>query len=197
MKIECFSIYPPDSNFLIPASSAQIQAETLLWEMAGEERNPQIFGTILSGFARIVIGDLLAKLKPWPTNLLTDRHDQKLITEALANRLRIFLDENLENPITLSDMVGHFHYSERHLNRIFQTVNQVSIGQYLRQQRVDLSKQWLETTDRSIKDIAFSLGYSNPGQFCRYFRIQTNLTPSQYRNRQQTITSESLSRATS
>jgi AraC-like DNA-binding protein len=181
-----------DSRFLVPASSAQVQAEALLWQMSGDEGSPQLFGSILSGFARIVIGDLMAKINPWPQDLLTERHDSEVAAETLANRLRGFMDENLENPITLSDLEGHFHYSERHLNRVFQQVHKVSIGQYLRQRRMELAKRWLETTSRAVKDIAFSLGYNNPGQFCRYFNIQQRMTPSQYREHQRNNSNDLL-----
>lgn len=176
-----------NSGFTAPVTRNQIQAEALLWQITGEERSPQLFGSILSGFARIVLGELFAQLNPWPDGLLVNDHDPELAADALAQRLRIFLDENIENPITLSDLEGHFHYSERHLNRIFQKVHHVSIGQYLRRQRIDLAKRWLETTDRSIKDIAFSLGYSMPSQFCRYFNVQCGMTPSQYRDSQKEI----------
>lgn len=185
-----------EAGYLVRANSSQCEAENLLWNMTGEERTPQIFGCILAGFAQIVIGDLLAKLKPWPEHLLADRYDSQLAAESLAGRLRIFLDENIENPITLSDLEGHFHYSARHLNRIFQKVHSVSIGQYLRQQRINLAKRWLETTDRAVKNIAFSLGYSSPGQFCRYFNLQTGMTPSQYRTRQQVNREDHLEKST-
>lgn len=185
-----------EAGYLVLANSSQRDAEDLLWDMVNEERIPQIFGSILSGFARIIIGDLLAKLNPWPEHLLSDRHDPQLAARSLAARLRMFLDENIENPITLSDLEGHFHYSERHLNRIFQKVHNVSIGQYLRQHRIELAKRWLETTDRAVKNIAFSLGYSSPGQFCRYFSLQTGLTPSQYRTRQQVNKDDHLEKST-
>lgn len=181
-----------NAGFLAEASVSQIEAETLLWNMAGEERRPQVFGTILSGFARIVLGDLLAKICPWPEQMLADKNDPDAALTAMANRLQRFLDENLENPITLADLEGHFHYSERHLNRIFQKIHHISIGQYLRRQRLDLAKRWLETTDRPIKNIAFSLGYNAPGQFCRYFTAQIGLSPTAYRNQQFSISAEQI-----
>lgn len=195
--IEALEKSVSDKGFLIAASTNQIEAEKLLWDMASEEVPPQIFGSILSGFARIVIGNFLAKLNPWPAHLLTDRQAPHLAVESLANRIRSFLDENIENPITLNDLEGHFHYSERHLNRIFQKVHHISIGQYLRRQRLDLAKRWLETTDRPIKNIAFSLGYNAPGQFCRYFAAQVGLSPTAYRNQKLSLSAEQVRQSVS
>jgi len=170
-----------ESGFLVPATYAQVDAEEILWRITAEKRSTQIFGSILAGFAQIVLGDLLAKVRPWPEDLLTDQYDPEVAADALARRLQTFLDENVGNPITLSDLEGHFHYSERHLNRIFQKAHGMSIGQYFRQQRMELARHWMETTDRAVKDIALSLGYSTPSQFCRYFHTQTGMSPSQFR----------------
>ena len=171
-----------DSGFKIKASAEQIQAEELLWQMAGNQSSWQLFAPVLCGFARIVIGDLLSAMNPWPAGYLDAQPDTYAATQRLAKRLKIFLDENLSLPITIKEMEAHFHYSGRHLNRAFQEVYASSIGRYIREQRMDLAKLWLSTTSRSVKDIALSLGYGDSSQFCRYFRKQTGVTPSQFRS---------------
>ena len=181
-----------DSRFLIEASSVQIQAENLLWKMSHEKYVQQVFGSILSGFARIILGDLLARIDPWPAGV----HDLEFSVNGLADRLRTFLDDNLEHPIVLKDLEKHFHYSGRHLARIFQKVHRISIGQYFRQQRIKLAMHWLETTGRSIKDIALSLGFGSPSQFCRCFKEQTGMTPSQYREQRHAILDQAIREST-
>ena len=180
------------AGFLFEASFSQIQAEALLWQMSGDAGSPQVFGPILSGFARIVIGDLITRINPWPEGMLESKWEPQVALSNLAERMKIFLDENLSHPVTLGDMESHFHYSGRHLNRIFQDIYHCSIGHYLRDQRVKLSKRWLETTSRSIKDIALSLGYSNSSQFCRYFLEHAGQTPSDYRQKTADLSNERI-----
>ncbi len=180
------------SGFLIKASSNQLQAESLLWQMTNETISPQMFGPILSGFARILLGDLFMQINPWTSDLLESNCTLQSSLNTLAERMKVFLDENVSHPITLSDMEAHFHYSGRHLNRIFQKVHHCSIGHYLRNQRIELSKRWLLTTTRSIKDIALSLGYNNSSQFCRYFMDHANQTPSEYREKTASINNENI-----
>jgi len=170
------------SGFMVKASAEQIQAEELLWKMAGNRWSWQLFGPVLYGFACIVIGDLLATLNPWPEGSLDTPVSAHAAAQKLARRLKMFLDENLSLPITIKELEAHFHYSGRHLNRTFREVYNSSIGHYMRVQRIDLAKRWLGTTDRSVKDIALSLGYSDSSQFCRYFLKQIGLTPSQFRS---------------
>lgn len=183
------------SGFRIPASSAQIQAEALLWQMSGKAGSPQLFGPVLSGFARIVLGDLIARINPWPEGMLELKSDPQEALINLAGRMKVFLDENLSHPVTLSDMESHFHYSGRHLNRIFQEVYHCPIGHYLRDQRIELARRWLSTTDRAVKDIALSLGYSSSSQFCRYFLEHAGSTPSDYRKVTQTLSQEQALRS--
>ena len=168
------------SRFILLASDSQIKAEELLWKMAGEKYPPQVFAPILCGFARIVIGKLLADLNPWPPRALESGNSEAML-RGLAERLKTFLDENIVHPITLREIEAHFHYSGRHLNRIFQSIYHIPIGHYLRIHRMDLAKLWLSSSDRSIKEIALSLGYGNSSQFCRYFLKQEGLTPTQFR----------------
>lgn len=170
------------SGFLFDASPEQIQAENILWKLTERSGYPCVLGTLLAGVAGIVLGDLLMRINAWPEGLLENSPDAETMAAQLAAQIKSFLDENLCHPITLRDLESHFHFSSRHLNRIFQTAYRYPIGRYLRTQRIELSKRWLGTTSRSIKDIAFSLGYSDPRQFSRYFLEQTGVAPSQYRD---------------
>jgi AraC-like DNA-binding protein len=183
------------SGFIFKASPSQIQAESLLWQMSGDAGLSQMFGSILSGFARIVLGDLFARINPWPEGMLESKNGQQAALNNLAERMKVFLDENLAHPVTLSDMESHFHYSGRHLNRIFQEILHCSIGHYLRDQRISLAKRWLATTERSVKDIALSLGYNSSSQFCRYFLEREDQTPSDYRQTAEAVSQEQTRRS--
>lgn len=169
--------------FISPATALQVDAEDLLWELCGSDFYPSVIGPMISGVARIVIGGLVGGVRPWP-RVLRDREGTGVpSSENLAIKLKEFLEANLHHSITLVDMESHFHYSSRHLNRVFHQYYHASIGQYLRDRRFELASRWLATTNRSIKDIALSLGYGNISHFCRYFRKRKNLSPSEYRER--------------
>ncbi|MEI8205894.1 MAG: AraC family transcriptional regulator [Kiritimatiellales bacterium] len=180
------------AGFMVKATPNQIQAESLLWQMSGEASSPQLFGPVLSGFARIVLGDLLMRINPWPTGLIESENDYQAALNSLAERMKVFLDENLAHPVTLYDMESHFNYSGRHLNRIFHEIYHRSIGHYQRDQRIELAKRWLATTTRSIKDIAFSLGYHSPSQFCRCFLGQAGQTPVDYREKTASVNKDKI-----
>jgi AraC-like DNA-binding protein len=129
-----------------------------------------------------VIGDLILRFIPRESlpNMLDDKLEHS-IKQKLAQRIRHFLDDNIDRGIRMSDMESHFHYSGRHLNRIFQEAYSRSIRDYLGERRLELTKRWLESTERTIKDIALSLGYRDSSQLCNYFMRRMGTTPTDYR----------------
>ncbi|MCC5806278.1 MAG: helix-turn-helix transcriptional regulator [Opitutales bacterium] len=172
-------------GFLVKAYAFQAETEDTLWKITDERFYPSVVGPMVSGVARIVVGGLIGALRPWPQELCERESSWASSSETLANKLKDFIEANLHNPITLVDLESHFHYSSRHLNRIFHQYFHSSIGQYLRDRRFELATRWLVTTNRSVKDIALSLGYGNISHFCRYFRKRKQVSPTEYREKSQ------------
>jgi AraC-like DNA-binding protein len=57
----------------------------------------------------------------------------------------------------------------------------VSFPKLLEEAQLASAKRLLENPDRSIYDVAFAMGFSDPSAFHRAFRRWTGMTPSQYR----------------
>lgn len=169
------------SRYQLDAHSVQIQGEALLEEISKGNFPPGILGPMVNGVARMIVGCLLGTIQPWPQELVEQQDVQGDSSLNLAKKIEKFLELNLQNPIKLVDMESHFHYSGRHLNRIFHTHYHKSIGQHLRDRRYELALRWLATTNRSVKDIALSLGYGTVSHFCRYFRKKVGKSPIEYR----------------
>ncbi len=180
--IQCIREHSLKSDCLLPASKIQLDAEMMLWKLSAENTAPDMVAPILSGIARIVIGELILRFTPKLS--LPNMPDEQLahsIKQKLAQRIRHFLDDNIDRGIRMSDIESHFHYSGRHLNRIFHEAYRYSIRDYLGERRLELTKRWLESSERTIKDIALSLGYRDSSQLCNYFMRRMRTTPTDYR----------------
>jgi len=94
-----------------------------------------------------------------------------------------FIRQNLHQPIQLEDIASHFHYSVRHINRLFQLEHGISPGQFILEQKLQAAQRLLAGSEHSIKHVAFSLGYADVGYFCRLFRQHLHSTPSEYREK--------------
>lgn len=92
-----------------------------------------------------------------------------------------FIQQNIHQPIQIQDIASHFHYSVRHINRLFQREHGVPLGQYILERKLQAAQQLLATTEHPVKHVAHSLGYMDVGYFCRVFRQHLMSTPTEYR----------------
>jgi AraC-like DNA-binding protein len=53
--------------------------------------------------------------------------------------------------------------------------------QYLHQKLIDLAKEKLSTTNLSVSEIAYALGFEHLQSFTKLFKSKTMLTPSAFR----------------
>lgn len=87
----------------------------------------------------------------------------------------------LDQPLTLADLAGVAHISERTLARRFiATLGQAPM-RWIIQQRVRHAQQLLETTDASIERIARLSGMGSPTNLRTHFIRQSGTTPTAYR----------------
>ena len=63
--------------------------------------------------------------------------------------------------------------------RIFSFVAGVSISEYVRKRRLTLAAQELHNSDITVLEVAVKYGFQSHSSFCRAFREQHNITPSQ------------------
>jgi transcriptional regulator GlxA family with amidase domain len=87
-----------------------------------------------------------------------------------------------EAPITTSNLARALKVSERTLYRRLKEATGEAPKQFLDRLRVEAARMLLETTHRSIKQLASATGYANEGSFRRVFRRYAGMTPSEYRS---------------
>jgi len=71
--------------------------------------------------------------------------------------------------------------SKFHFHRLFKNAVGEAPSHYLLKVRMHEAKRLLRETKRSVVDVALEVGYANPSHFARFFRRETGLTPSDYR----------------
>ncbi len=94
-----------------------------------------------------------------------------------------FIHENYMNPIKLKAIADAASVSEGECCRCFQEMVRKSPNQYLLSYRVARAMELLDTTEKSVTEIAAETGFSDASHFIQYFRRQNGITPKEYRNK--------------
>lgn len=100
--------------------------------------------------------------------------------QGAVDHIHAHLEENL-SVSALAKMSG---YSKDHFSRKFKEFYGRTPRQYIADARLAQAKAWLLDTDRSIADIAASLGFCDTGYFTQFFCLKTGLAPSFYRKKE-------------
>ena len=106
------------------------------------------------------------------------RHEDKLVTAA-----QVWAADNYADANPVAAMAAQSGLTERSLLRRFKTATGQSPMEYIQTMRIEEAKQWLETSDMPLDDIAAEVGYTEPSAFRHLFRKLVGVTPSAYRRR--------------
>ena len=83
--------------------------------------------------------------------------------------------------LSLKSIGNRLGISGQHLGRAFAASTGISFRSYLRRVRASEAQRLLRHAGLSVKEISFTLGYSEPANFVRDFKRMTNHTPTEYR----------------
>ena len=95
---------------------------------------------------------------------------------------REILDENFIEPPTINRLARKVGINEAKLMHCFKQLYGLTIFDYAQSMRMEKAKQLLESTDLSITEIAFEVGYEYSSNFTTAFKRQFGITPSAARD---------------
>jgi AraC-like DNA-binding protein len=101
-------------------------------------------------------------------------------SDVIARCRAAVLEDLPSGEASAEDTAKQLHMSPRTLQRKLAEA-QTTYVQLVDDTRKDLALRYIEDPRRSITDITFSLGFSQPSAFTRAFRRWTGLAPSEYR----------------
>lgn len=92
-----------------------------------------------------------------------------------------FIEANYHQPLYLKDVAKVAGYSPAYLTHLMQTQTGRTVKQWIVERRMTEARTLLLQTKQSIKKIAISLGYTDPGYFIRQFRKHHGTSPHGWR----------------
>lgn len=103
---------------------------------------------------------------------------------AAPARLRdaiVLMERNLEQPLSILEIVARLGVSQRQLERLFRSHTGVSPVRYYIDVRLDRARGLVTQTELPILEIAAACGFGSSGQFTRTYKRRFGLAPSQDR----------------
>lgn len=86
------------------------------------------------------------------------------------------------NPdIDASTLASELGISVHYLSQVFSQEMQTTFYGYINDARIEAAKEALKTSQQSVLDIAFSVGYNTRSSFYNAFKKRTGMTPSKYK----------------
>ncbi|MGM9605255.1 MAG: helix-turn-helix domain-containing protein [Faecousia sp.] len=92
-----------------------------------------------------------------------------------------YLQEHLDEDISLSVLSEEFHLSAQYISQLFKSEIGVNFLAYLTNIRMERAKKLLLSTALSIGEISEQLGFGDYRVFTKVFKKAEGVTPSQYR----------------
>lgn len=102
---------------------------------------------------------------------------------ALAEDVRLFLDEHVTERLTLADVCTRFRIGQTALCRAFRREAGRSVMDYFIDAKLLAAKRRIARGEESFTEIAEALGFSSVNYFSKLFRRRVGITPTEYSRR--------------
>jgi len=111
------------------------------------------------------------------------RHGDMLMGNAhsIAHSFKVLVDENFRKHKTVSFYAARLCITPNYLGIICRKSFNKSALEIIQERVLHEAKQLLHSTRKSVKEIAFDIGFPKLTYFSYFFRSKTNLTPMAYR----------------
>ncbi len=96
-------------------------------------------------------------------------------------RVMEWIKANYYKPITVKEIANEFGYNSDYLSSLFKKTTGTTLINYINKTRIEISKSLISNYDLSIKEVAYSCGFSDEKYFMKIFKKLESMTPSQYK----------------
>lgn len=113
---------------------------------------------------------------------------RKITNHTILNRLEVVLHDYFNNNGLISKglptvqfVADELGISPNYLSRLLKTLTGQSTQQFIHDKLIEKAKEKLSTTNLSVSEIAYELGFEHPQSFTKLFKNKTSLSPLQFR----------------
>ncbi|WP_304944463.1 AraC family transcriptional regulator [Vallitalea guaymasensis] len=109
-------------------------------------------------------------------------NESRQIYISMINKVQDYIEKHLDEELTVELLAGIASFSSFHFQRIYRQITGESLYSYIKRLRLEKAAFLLATNNnRTIQDIALSLGYSNQSSFAKAFKNKFGMNASKFR----------------
>jgi AraC family transcriptional regulator, transcriptional activator of pobA len=161
----------------VDALSSDDKLDFIFSEMEKEYKNPSAHSIeLIQGYLQVALVKLL-------------RYKEQVNSTASGSGHQVFrkFQQFIRNTNPVSNLkvnvvADHLGLSPQNLNAITRKVSGKSASELIVEQVILEAKRYLLHSDKNISEIAFTLNFSDPSHFVKYFKKSTGETPQAFRS---------------
>lgn len=96
-------------------------------------------------------------------------------------RARAYLEQNFAEPLRLDDVADYVKLNPAYFSALFKKETGKTFSDYLVERRLRAAQYLLQSTGKSISEIAETVGYNDVKYFSKLFKKHMGVKPSEYR----------------
>jgi AraC-like DNA-binding protein len=101
---------------------------------------------------------------------------------AIATKFKQLVKEQYKEHKQVKDYAASINITPLYLNEVMKEITGLAASYWIHQEIVMEAKRLLYYTELDVKEIAYNLGYEDHAYFSRFFRKNTGMTASEFRN---------------
>lgn len=104
-----------------------------------------------------------------------------------VEHIKQWIKTNMSSSLNVNQISDSMYLNRNYLTRLFKQYTGLTTLQYIYKVKIELASLLLLRTELSIKEISYASYFTTPKMFMRRFKLETGLSPTEYRNKYSTI----------
>jgi len=183
-KIKKYHFFSYATNEALHLSDREKQTILSVFKIIGEE-----LGERIDDFSQDVVISQIELLLNYSNRFYKRQFNtRKTVYHDVLSRLENILEAYFNDNIAISKglptvqyISDQLHLSPHYLSDMLRSLTGMNAQQHIHQKLIDKAKTALSTSNLSIAEIAYNLGFGYPQSFHKFFKGKTNTSPLEFR----------------
>lgn len=162
-----------------PALFQKDAAAALALRMSREASAPDNLSSLMLDGLALELLTVIARTKVAPTETATPRW---------LLQAQEMLHDRFTEDLSMEALAQAAGVHPAHLMRTFRQRYRVTIGEYVRKLRIEHACVLFASSDLTVTQVAHTVGFHQQSHFCRAFKAQVGVTPSEFQKRTRRVT---------